>query len=279
MERAYYAIIPANVRYDESLTPNAKLLYGEITALANEKGYCWAANTYFAQLYGVSKTSISKWIKQLVDNGYIKSKIVYKEGTKEIVNRYLTIVVGGMEEKLNRYPSFINEGIEDKLSTPIEEKLKDNNTITNNTINNTLDNNTISKDIVSSNELQPVIDKWNELGLQKLISVNKGTNRYKLLHARIKEYGQDKVLKAIENIKYSNFLKGQNNKSWTITFDWLVKPNNFIKVLEGNYANKEKQSEAIVINEAKPLRFNNFEPRKYDYNDLENKLLGWDRDD
>lgn len=106
-------------------------------------------------------------------------------------------------------------------------------------------NNTISKDIVSSNKLQPIIDKWNELGLQKLISINTGTTRYKLLNARMKEYGEDKILEAIENVKESSFLKGQNSKGWTITFDWLVKPNNFLKVLEGNYRDKEGENGSI----------------------------------
>lgn len=100
------------------------------------------------------------------------------------------------------------------------------------------DNNTISKDIVSSTKVQPIIDSWNSLGLQKLVAINPNTNRYRLLNARIKEYGLDTVLEAIENIKYSSFLKGQNNKNWTITFDWLIKPNNFTKVLEGNYRDK-----------------------------------------
>lgn len=100
------------------------------------------------------------------------------------------------------------------------------------------DNNTISKDIVSSNKVQPIIDSWNSLGLQKLVAINPNTNRYRLLNARIKEYGLDTVLQAIENIRYSSFLKGKNNKNWTITFDWLIKPNNFTKVLEGNYRDK-----------------------------------------
>lgn len=122
VQKNYYAIIPANVRYDKDVTPNAKLLYGEITALCNEKGYCWASNTYFSELYGVSKVSISKWINQLASKGFITSEINYKEGTKEIFNRYLRIV---------------NDPIKEKLNTPIKEKFKDNNTSFNTTSNNT----------------------------------------------------------------------------------------------------------------------------------------------
>lgn len=120
--RGYYAIIPANVRYDENLTANAKLLYGEITALCNEKGYCWANNGYFSKLYNVSNVSISKWISELEQKGYINRDIIYKDGTKEILNRYLRIVYDPIKENFN---------------TPIKEKLKDNNTSSNNTINNT----------------------------------------------------------------------------------------------------------------------------------------------
>ena len=62
-KKSYYAVVPANVRYDSNICANSKLLYGEITALCNEKGYCWASNQYFADLYDVSKISISRWIK------------------------------------------------------------------------------------------------------------------------------------------------------------------------------------------------------------------------
>ena len=117
----YYAIIPANVRYDKSLTPNAKLLYGEITALCNEKGFCWASNDYFARLYGVSKGSISSWIGQLAKMKYITIQLVYREDSKEILNRYI---------KLFEYP------MQEILYTPISENLKDNITSLNNTNNN-----------------------------------------------------------------------------------------------------------------------------------------------
>ena len=39
---SYYAIISAEVRYDKNLTPHAKLLYAEITALLNMNGECFA---------------------------------------------------------------------------------------------------------------------------------------------------------------------------------------------------------------------------------------------
>jgi len=118
----YYAIIPADVRYDSLLKDKAKLLYAEITALSNKTGCCYASNKYFAELYNVSPTTISLLIKDLVSNGYIESEIVYKDGTKEILNRYLRIVKGG-------YLRNLKEGY--------LRNLKDNNININNTsINN-----------------------------------------------------------------------------------------------------------------------------------------------
>lgn len=148
-EPSYYAIIPANVRYDTDLTPNAKLLYGEITSLCNQKGYCYATNDYFAALYGVSKTSISKWISSLVSKGYIAHKTNYKEGTKQILSRYLTLVTYPIEEMLNRSGSKVKEPIEEKLNTPIEDKLKDNIKDYNNKINNKQEYNSDTTDVVS----------------------------------------------------------------------------------------------------------------------------------
>ena len=117
----YYAILTSEVRYNKDLTPNAKLLYAEITALCNMNGKCFASNSYFSELYGKSKTSISKWISQLVAFNYVSVAYTYKKGTKEIDKRYISLVNGGIEEK---------------LKGGMKEKLKDNTTSINTTSNN-----------------------------------------------------------------------------------------------------------------------------------------------
>lgn len=70
--QSFYAVIPADVRYDTRLTANAKLLYGEITALCNMHGFCWAKNDYFSKLYNTSERSIQRWIEDLETCGYIR---------------------------------------------------------------------------------------------------------------------------------------------------------------------------------------------------------------
>ncbi|MBO6359632.1 MULTISPECIES: helix-turn-helix domain-containing protein [Enterococcus] len=120
IQRNYYAIIPANVRYDRDLIPASKLLYGEITALCNEKGFCWAKTQYFQDLYGVSRVSIQKWLKSLEANGYISREVIYKENSKEVDKRIIRIVNTSGKEKLATPLT--------KVNTSGKEKLTENNT-------------------------------------------------------------------------------------------------------------------------------------------------------
>ena len=154
-KRSYYAIIPADVRYDTDVPSSAKLLYGEITALCNEKGYCWASNDYFASLYSVSKKSVSRWISVLISKGYITSQLIYKENSKEVLRRHLRITPSSVEANniIQTYGQNCTEGMDSrqkcqdpmdrnvlvygqKCQDPMDKNVKENNTNINNTINN-----------------------------------------------------------------------------------------------------------------------------------------------
>lgn len=108
--------------------------------------------------------------------------------------------------------------------------------------------NNISKDIF----INKVVSEWNSIGVSP-IKLIRGT-RQKMLNARIKEYSEEGVLQAINNIKHSDFLKGQNKNSWVITIDWFLKPNNFIKVYEDNYNSKKKTNDPFGNEEIKRKR-------------------------
>jgi len=98
----YYAVIPASVRYSK-LKPNAKLLYGEITALSSKEGYCFATNRYFADLYGVTKNTVSLWVSQLNKLGFVSIELI-KKG-EQITERRLGII------KNDATPNIINSDL------------------------------------------------------------------------------------------------------------------------------------------------------------------------
>lgn len=134
-QRSHYAIIPANVRYDKDLAPNAKLLYGEITALCNEKGYCWASNQYFAELYGVSVLSVKRWVNSLVTKGYVYRTLTYKPNSREVDKRILSID-SGIKIDTTSVQKCYDPSIKNNTSSSIKNDT-DNNTSINNTFNNT----------------------------------------------------------------------------------------------------------------------------------------------
>lgn len=98
----------------------------------------------------------------------------------------------------------------------------------------------LSKDNIRQTEVRRLAESWNllsEFGIPKISKMASTSQRYKMASARIDQYGIDEVLRAVENIKNSSFLQG--SKNFVITFDWFVKPNNFPKVLDGNYTDKK----------------------------------------
>lgn len=137
--------------------------------------------------------------------------------------------------------SDIDKGLDIELDKDID---KDNNLI-------------VSKDTIRQTDVRRVIEEWNKLqdvGIAPIRDIKPASKRCQMLKGRIREYGMDDLLKAMDNIRHSDFLRGENKNGWMITFDWFVKPNNFLKVLEGNYNGDRKHgSGAKTQRKVEPL--------------------------
>ena len=204
---SYFAIISADVRYDKRLKANEKLLYGEITALCNKTGECWASNKYFADLYGVTTQAVSKWVTNLRKCGYISVSIHYKDGTKEIDKRTIklsgacgNVVTSDCEVVTNDLGVVTND------CGGIVQKVKENNTRFNNTneyINNIKEskkeesNNTQNQQVETSEELkemQKEIERLKAENEKLKTKKEKPKKKAKSYDDQIAEYTQNEEL-------------------------------------------------------------------------------------
>lgn len=63
-----YGIIPISIRRNVNISDKAKIIYSEITASMNENQFCSCTNKYFADIFNVSETAVSRYIKELADH-------------------------------------------------------------------------------------------------------------------------------------------------------------------------------------------------------------------
>ena len=140
---SFYAILPADVRYAEDLTSLQKILYAEITALTNKEWYCYAGNSYFAELYNKDPTRVSKTISDMQKKWYLQ---VSRENESWFVRRIYVWELKELKKTIKttcrkmQDPSctWVQGGIEEKCKTPLAENcniiIQDNNTTSNNTL-------------------------------------------------------------------------------------------------------------------------------------------------
>lgn len=199
---SYYSIITADVRYDERLKPNEKLLYSEITALSNKYGYCTATNSYFSKLYRADKSTVSRWVSHLEKCGYVQ--VEQTRNGKQIVQRKIYPVATPLLTK--RSIPYAQ-----KDQHPIDKKVKGNITRVNTTsINNEREELSSSR----QTEKLPLVAWPDSLGAM--------TGKIERLLLDVKQQGMsDKVIqKAIDLTKIAEpntpygYLK-------TILDDWL----------------------------------------------------------
>ena len=140
--------------------------------------------------------------------------------------------------------------------------------------------NSVKSEIKNNSEQTKIIEEWNSIddNVPNVTLIRSGSTRQRLLQARINEYGFDNVLKAIDNVKNSQYLKGYV-KSFRITFDWFIKPNNFPKVLDGNYndfttpKSNDEEFDYIKANQYTEEEIKNFKTAKDLYPDIDDYIV------
>jgi len=139
----------------------------------------------------------------------------------------------------------VSDGVSENVSTDIETDIRDQISE-----KESRDQSTEKEDGALSDEsacrpqdVRQVFDAWQSLGIQKLRKCpDAGTVTGKMLRARIKDYGIGSVLEAVEIVRASDFLMGKV-KDFQITFDWFVKPNNFLNIVNGKYDNRDREQD------------------------------------
>lgn len=219
---------------------------------ANERhfhdGKYWTYNSRkaFSRLFPyIGEKSIERALTHLVDEG-ILLKGNYNEDKFDKTSWYAFTDAG--EVLMSETVDFSDT---DKLSTSIGQIVQSTgqNVPPIPYINNT-DNKPVNIPSLregsshSSWDLEHCITLWNslkDLGVPSIVDIKEDTERGRLVKKRSAQYSIEDYETAVQNIRDSTFLQGQNDRGWTITFDWFIKPNNFAKVLEGNYVEKEKK--------------------------------------
>lgn len=203
----------------------------------------------------LSVREIRTAIKHLESTGEVTSK-KYNKFSVFTVNNYYSYQ--SSDTQSDKQPTS-NRQASDKQVTTIEEGKKGRK-------KEYIDTNVSIK----QHSIQSIIDAWNQLepyGIKMIYRINPGSKRYTSLIALLEQFGEEKVIQAVDKVKQSDFLQGKTDARFSLNFDWFINPNNFVKVLEGKYDERHDKKPATKNN-------NNFERRHYDMDDLESKLLG-----
>ena len=212
----------------------------------------------------INKIELVKELEQNsigMDQNLIGHETEFNEGGKQSLMGYETEFNGGDKQSLMGYETEFNGGVKQSLPNNINIINQKKNT-----------KDTSQGDKPTRAELiKSIADQWNGLedyGIRPIRRLSTDSIRYGMLNARINDYGYESVIQAIESIKRSPFLQGDNDRGWRIDFEWFVKPNNFCKVWEGKYIDDQKGAKNNDNNRGYSGKYNSANTgqagRKYD---------------
>ena len=238
MEQGWVKIYRQITEWQHYQEPSVLLVWLDLLLSANtvdrwergfkvKRGEVMTSTNIIQQRTGLSPNTIKKAVAILEESGEIK-KVATRMGTKYIVKQF------------NKYQG------SSKIDQPTDQHNK----------NIRINNERMKEDIEFSNEnsmsgsggtptkpesinFENLVANFNRVtkGVFGVVQLPLSEQRKKCIRARIREHGKETFMEVIHKAAASDFLKGQNQRGFTATFDWLIKPSNFEKVLSGNYDN------------------------------------------
>lgn len=212
-----------DVTRNNKLTPAAKGLYAYLASFCGDKDECFPSVDLILREMGFSRETFYKHINALVAAGVVEKKQINQNGQFGHIIYKIT-----HEVKILDFP---NTNFPTAVKTTTRNSTTNNNSININNINN-------NRDII---DYQQIADMYNNTCVSFPRLTKMSDKRKKAIKARLRKYTLEDFQKLFEMAEGSSFLKGQNNRNWSATFDWLITDANMAKVLDGNYVDKGKQ--------------------------------------
>ena len=161
----------------------------------------------------------------------VKEYLLLDGKTLNAYNNLVYVDINGLNADINK---------QRKEKKRKEEKRKEKNTI-DTTVSMSADADLDELRPLEKTDFDNILAYWNKASLLKEITAIT-EKRKSHINARYKEYGLEAIFAVIKNCGLSSFMRGNNNRGWQATFDWVFLPNNFVKVLEGNYLDDKKDA-------------------------------------
>ena len=212
-----------------NLKPTEALCYALILGFSVRGAWCQFSLSKFAERLNVDRTTASETLKKLVRQGLVTKRKF--ESNRVHYCHYFARYFNASEFEMKQ-PHTIPSGSGESQPNYIE-------------LDSYLDSKIKFSDYsfaVSDVDIRRITDAWNDLGLGQVRRIPRESKRMKLLCALVNDYGLDAVLATIARVRNSDFLCGQGENGWTANFDWLIKPDNFLKVMEGQYNGKPRNT-------------------------------------
>lgn len=245
MKKGGFGLTYQEVYLMDNLTIEAKAIYGMLCSYAGAGATAYPSVDFICRKLHISKDRFYKHMNLLVGAGIVE-KTTYKTERGTFASNVYTLI-----------PNLQN------TEKPYTENLDTENSITENldTENMTTNNNRLNNNRLNNNreniDYQQIADMYNETCVSFPRLTKLSDKRKKAIKARLRNYTIEDFQKLFDMAENSSFLKGQNNRNWSATFDWLITDGNMAKVLDGNYADKgSRQQEEYQVEE--PEYYKNF---------------------